>query len=187
MRLRFSPLIVCSLLMLFSCSSNEDGVQPEIKQVNEEFNALTSLEAEIFNEALAAKKQNFVLVRGQKLLNLSVSYMNDHPADSLLERVYEMAALGAESCGKYDDAINYLYLAQRNFPTSKRAPIYLFNRARILDDVLNKKDESILAYNELVELYPDDSLSISMKAYVNSTLMNKSEAELLEFFNSKNQ
>ena len=70
---------------------------------------------------------------------------------------------------------------------SKRAPIYLFNRARILDDVLNKKDESILAYNELVELYPDDSLSISMKAYVNSTLMNKSEAELLEFFNSKNQ
>ena len=68
MRLRFSPLIVCSLLMLFSCSSNEDGIQPEIKQVNEEFNALTSLEAEIFNEALAAKKQNFVLVRGQNYL-----------------------------------------------------------------------------------------------------------------------
>ena len=85
----------------------------------------------------------------------------------------------------YNDAINYLYLAQRNFPTSKKAPIYLFNRARILDDILLKKRESELAYRELIELYPDDSLSLSMKRYLESDLMNKSEQELLEFFNSK--
>ena len=97
-----------------------------------------------------------------------------------------MAALGAEIGGLYNDAVNYLYLAQRNFPKSEKASIYLFNRARILDDVLQKKKQSILAYQELIDLYPNDSISISMKAYLESDLMQKSEAELLEFFNSNN-
>ena len=116
---------------------------------------------------------------------MSQAYIVANPSDTLLERVYEMAALGAEIGGQYNDAINYLYLAQRSFPKSNKAPIYLFNRARILDDVLQKKNQSVLAYQELIELYPNDSISISMKDYLSSDLMQKSEAELLEFFNSK--
>ena len=170
-------------LVLVSC--NPENEKENNSKENTEFVQLEAIENSIFKQVLEAKQKHRLSVKGKELLKLSQAYIASHPKDSLLERVYEMAALGAEIGGLYNDAINYLYLAQRNFPKSNKAPIYLFNRARILDDILHKKQQSILAYQELIELYPYDSISISMKEYLNSNLMQKSEAELLEFFNSK--
>ena len=171
------------LVVFNACKSEPETVQKDT--INTEFLALENLEEEIFNYSINTNK-NKLIKKGKSLLKLSQAYIALHSKDSCLERVYEMAALGAEVSGSYNDAINYLYLAQRNFPESKKAPIYLFNRARILDDILMKKKQSELAYRELIELYPNDSLSISMKKYLESDLMNKSEQELLDFFNSKN-
>ena len=173
---------IISIVLFFACSpksSSTDNVTQDAA-----FTALEQLEEEIFNYSVGSNK-NKLAKMGKALLISSKDYISSHAGDPTLERAYEMAALGAEVSGAYNDAINYLYLAQRNFPTSKKAPIYLFNRARILDDILLKKRESELAYRELIELYPDDSLSLSMKRYLESDLMNKSEQELLEFFNSK--
>lgn len=170
-------------LVLVSCDSENKKVNDS--KENAEFFQLESIEGAIFSHSLDAGQKNKLIFKGKELLKLSQVYIAENPSDTLLERVYEMAALGAEIGGQYNDAINYLYLAQRSFPKSNKAPIYLFNRARILDDVLQKKNQSVLAYQELIELYPNDSISISMKDYLSSDLMQKSEAELLEFFNSK--
>lgn len=178
--------LIISLFFFLVVVSCNNEIKPEIdSKENTEYTQLEAIEKSIFKQVLGAKQKHKLTVKGKELLKLSQAYIASHSSDSLLERVYEMAALGAEIGGQYDDAINYLYLAQRNFPKSKKAPIYLFNRARILDDILQKKNQSILAYQELIELYPFDSISISMKNYLNSDLMQKSEAELLEFFNSK--
>ncbi|MDG2370523.1 MAG: hypothetical protein P8M12_07750 [Flavobacteriales bacterium] len=171
------------LIVLFSCETKNS--KSEGFKENTAFNELLAIEKTIFNDVVVGKSQK-ISKKGKDLLMLSQAYIASNPSDTLLERVYEMAALGAEIGGLYNDAVNYLYLAQRNFPESEKASIYLFNRARILDDILQKKKQSILAYQELIELYPNDSISISMKAYLESDLMQKSEAELLDFFNSNN-
>jgi len=172
------------LIGLLSCETRNE-VSDSFKD-NTAFNELVAIERTIFKEVVDVENSKKISKKGKDLLKLSQAYIASNPSDTLLERVYEMAALGAEIGGLYNDAVNYLYLAQRNFPKSEKASIYLFNRARILDDVLQKKKQSILAYQELIELYPNDSISISMKAYLESDLMQKSEAELLEFFNSNN-
>ena len=175
-------LFMLAFVAFNSCKSEPSNSDSVVD--NTDFIALEALEQEIFNLSVNSNKSKLIK-KGQNLLKLSQTYISLHSKEPSLERVYEMAALGAEVSGAYKDAINYLYLAQRNFPDSEKAPIYLFNRARILDDILQKKEQSVLAYNELIELYPNDSLSISMKKYLESDLMNKSEQELLEFFNSK--
>ena len=156
-------------LVLVSC--NPENEKENNSKENTEFVQLEAIENSIFKQVLEAKQKHRLSVKGKELLKLSQVYITSHPKDSLLERVYEMAALGAEIGGQYDDAINYLYLEQRNFPKSKKAPIYLFNRARILDDIPQNTNQSILAYQELIELYPFDSISITMKNYLISDLL----------------
>ena len=69
-------------------------------------------------------------------------------------------SFGSEASQKYKDAADYFLKAQRKFPNSENAPIYLHNRARILDNILNEKNNARLAFDELIELYPNHALSI---------------------------
>ena len=44
--------------------------------------------------------------------------------------------------------------------------MYLHNRARILDDILQDKNNARLAYEELIELYPQHPLSQNATIYL---------------------
>jgi len=175
------------LFLLFVSCSNETSDKSNGTLEKEDelsvYDELLALENQIFSIADNPKKIIELQELGKQLYSLSTKYIlgaNEHN----LEHVYELAALGAEASSKYDDAINYLYQAQRNFPKSDKAAIYLFNRARILESKLNKIKEAKIAYQELIELYPNDSLAITMKLYLESELIDKSEDELLEFLDS---
>ena len=79
----------------------------------------------------------------------------------------------------YDDAVAYFLRAQRKFPDSKNAPIYLHNRARILDNILLDKNNARLAFEELIVLYPKHQLSINAQLYLDNAF-GKSNDELLK-------
>ena len=176
-----------SLLLIFvSCSNDISdetiGVSEKVDELSV-YDELISIENQIFSIADNPKKRIELQKSGRQLYSLSTKYIIDSNKYNL-EHVYELAALGAEVSEKYNDAINYLYQAQRNFPKSDKAAIYLFNRGRILETKLNKTKEAKIAYHELIELYPKDSLAITMKLYLESELIDKSEDELLEFLES---
>jgi hypothetical protein len=61
----------------------------------------------------------------------------------------------------------------------------LHNRARILDNILNKKKNARLAFDELIELYPNHALSINAKIYLDN-IFGKTDEELLNIIKSKN-
>ena len=67
---------------------------------------------------------------------------------------------------------------ERNFPNSLNAPKYLHNRARILEDKVQNNKAARLAYEELIELYPEHSLSLNSKIYLEK-VFEKSDAEIL--------
>jgi TolA-binding protein len=95
------------------------------------------------------------------------------------EFLLQCAATGSEAAQKYNDASDYFLKAQRKFPESKNAPIYLHNRARILDNILEDKNNAKLAFEELIELYPEHPLSINTQLYLDNAF-GKSDQELLE-------
>ena len=74
------------------------------------------------------------------------------------------------------NATDYFLKAQRKFPNSKNAPIYLHNRARILDNILEDKNNARLAFEELIELYPNHKLSINAQLYLDNAF-GKSDQE----------
>ena len=177
--------IIFLLILFVSChSKTEDSESSVLKE--EKLNEMLELKKQIIELGLNPKKNNSKIVAGRELYSLAINYIKNNQEDPMLERVYEIAAFGAENAENYDEAINNLYQAQQNFPDSKQAPIYLFNRARIIEVILKKQIESKLAYEELIDLYPNDSLAIEMKSYIESPLFGKSDKEILDFLNSKN-
>jgi len=174
----FSLLVSCSN----DISDETSGVSKKVDELSL-YKDLIAIESQIFSIADNPKKRIELQKAGKQLYSLSTRYIFESNEYNL-EHVYELAALGAEVSEKYNDAINYLYQAQRNFPKSDKASIYLFNRGRILESKLNKTKEAKIAYQELIELYPKDSLAITMKLYLESELIDKSEDELLEFLES---
>ena len=112
-----------------------------------------------------------------KALNLYVRY-NQEFTEKENEFLIQCAATGSEASKLYKDAAEYFLKAQRKFPKSENAPIYLHNRARILDNILKDKNNARLAYEELIELYPKHQLSINSKLYLQNAF-GKSDVELL--------
>ena len=117
-------------------------------------------------------------------LNLYVRYHKNFTAEEN-EFLLQCAATGSEAAQKYKDAVDYFLKAQRKFPESDNAPIYLHNRARILDNILLDKNNARLAFEELIELYPDHPLSENSKVYLDN-VFGKSNEELINILNSKN-
>ena len=72
---------------------------------------------------------------------------------------------------------------QKKFPNGENAPVYLHNRARILDDLLNDKNNARLAYEDLISLYPEHPLSKNAVIYLEN-VFGKSNEELLELIKS---
>ena len=95
------------------------------------------------------------------------------------EFLLQCAATGSEASKLYKDAAEYFLKAQRKYPKSENAPIYLHNRARILDNILKDKNNARLAFEELIELYPNHQLSKNAQLYLDNAF-GKTDEELLE-------
>ena len=118
---------------------------------------------------------------GREVKLKSLNLYNNHQLDfskTQLEFLMKCAATGSEAAQKYKDAVDYFLKAQRKFPESENAPVYLHNRARILDNILMDKNNARLAFEELIELYPKHPLSENSKVYLDN-VFGKSNEEIL--------
>jgi len=155
------------LMLIVQCNSNN---KTENQEFPDQISELIQLEEKIQSIQNNIKKKSKKNKMGADLYNNATQFIQNNPDHDQIERVYILAARGAEACEKYDNAINYYFQAQRKFPESNKAPEYLKSRAVILDFVLNRKKEAILAHEELIELYPDHPLAIDSKNYLDRNL-----------------
>ena len=170
-------IVFIGCLFLNACTINSDD---NINYRND-FDSMSSIASQIIENGLNPKLKSQNIKLGQDLYKMSSMKIADNDlliSDSLKECLYQWAALGAESSGRFNDAINYFYKAQRNFPNSSNAPKYLHNRARILEDKVENNKAARLAYEELIELYPEHTLSLNSKIYLEK-VFEKSDAEIL--------
>jgi tetratricopeptide (TPR) repeat protein len=183
--MKYTYIILIGFLFLNACKSepksSADG------SVEDPLESMNKIANQIIDNGLDPKLKFQNTRLGKELYRFSSLHLinNDKSiSDSLKECLYQWAALGAEASDHYDDAITYFYKAQRNFPNSVNAPKYLHNRARILEDKIMNNNAARLAYEELIELYPDHPLSVNSKIYLEN-IFDKSDSEILNLIQAE--
>jgi len=167
------------IIFFISCS-NQPISDENVPSFEIELEDLREINNELINTNPKEIKTLFKL--GLKIKNTALNlYVRNHKnySDKENEFLLQCAATGSEAAQKYKDASDYFLKVQRKFPNSVNAPIYLHNRARILDNILADKNNARLAFEELIELYPDHQLSINAQLYLENAF-GKSDEELLD-------
>ncbi len=174
---------VSFLLFLVACNSKDQKSKQELSP-REKFEQLSSLSDSLINTNPSSLNNKISLGREIKITALKL--YNNHQLDFTkveLEFLMKCAANGSEAAQQFKDAANYFSKAQKRFPNSKNSPAYLHNKARILDDILNDKNNARIAYEDLINLYPEHPLSKNASIYLENAF-GKSEEELLNLINN---
>ena len=175
-------LFICSILILTGCKSEKKQENIELSP-NDQFKYLENLNDSLINTKPSDSKK--IVDLGNAIKNKSLKLYIDNQldfTDQQHEYLLQCAATGAEAAKQFKDAASYFQKAQKRFPNSKNAPVYLHNRARILDNILGDKNNARLAYEDLISLYPDHQLSKNASIYLENAF-GKSDQELLNLIN----
>ena len=171
------------LLLLISCKTDTD--REELTPA-EEIQHLKGLNDSLINNNYKALNNTLELGRNIKMISLDL--YNNHQTEfsnNEIEFLLKCAAIGSEASGQFKDAVTYFTRAQKKFPSSENAPVYLHNSARILDDILKDKNNARLLYDDLLNIYPEHPLSKNAAIYLENAF-DKSEEELLDLINRSN-
>ena len=178
-----NTIFLSFLLFIISCTT--DTNREELSPV-EEFQHLKGLNDSLINNNYKALNNTLELGRNIKMISLDL--YNNHQTEfsnNEIEFLLKCAAIGSEASGQFKDAVTYFTRAQKKFPSSENAPVYLHNSARILDDILKDKNNARLLYDDLLNLYPKHPLSKNAAIYLENAF-DKSEEELLDLINKSN-
>lgn len=182
--MKYIYALIIGALVAIACDNEPESIAKENLKTDS-LESMSLIANQIINNGLDPKLKSQNIKLGKKLYNYSsLKLVNNQLSDSLEECLFQWAALGAEASDRYEDAIVYFYKAQRSFPESVNAPKYLHNRARILEDKIRNKKSARLAYEELIQLYPEHPLSVNSKIYLDN-LFDKSESEIIDLILSE--
>ena len=176
-------LFICSILIVVGCKTEKKQENFELTP-NNQFKLLESLNDSLINLIPSDSKK--IVDLGNAIKNKALKLYIDNQSDFTAlqhEFLLQCAATGAESAKQYKDAASYFQKAQKRFPDSENAPVYLHNRARILDNIIGDKNNARLAYEDLISLYPNHQLSKNASIYLENAF-GKSDQELLNLINS---
>tara|TARA_B100001287_G_scaffold19152_1_gene14180 strand:- start:15294 stop:15848 length:555 start_codon:yes stop_codon:yes gene_type:complete len=175
--------LISFLLCFIACDTNDQKLNQELN-IEEQFKNLSLLNDSLKNTKFESLNNKILL--GREIKTNALKLYNNHQLDYNkveLEFLMQCAANGSEAAQQFNDAANYFSQAQKRFPNSKNAPAYLHNKARILDDILNDKNNARIAYEDLIDFYPEHPLSKNAAIYLENAF-GKSEEELLDLINN---
>jgi TolA-binding protein len=179
--------LIATVLILVSCGTEEvkpDGKTEElvILSVDDQFEALVELDRKLLTADLSIDTQV-----AKQLYDAANLFASENPSHEKAADALELAAKGAEGVGKYNDAINILHKIITAYPETEKTPMFMYRKAIILEENLGKPDNAKAAYQALIDSFPNDLLSISAQEYLDMDYLNMSDAELIEFLESKNK
>lgn len=179
-------VILSMIALLSACGDSEKDEKKE--EINVEINAdmqfadLIKMDQELVNSDLSIN-----LKVAEKLFTAAKNFSAKYPEHPKAIDALEMAAKTAESLGEYNDAINILHSMANDFEETELTPRYLYNKARILEERMGKKENAKKAYQELIKRFPNDPLSISAQQYLDYNYMDMSDEELIKMLEEKNK
>ena len=179
--------LIATVLILVSCGTEEvklDGKTDELftLSADDQFESLVELDRKLLTADLSIDTQV-----AKQLYDAANLFASENPSHEKAADALELAAKGAEGIGKYNDAINILHKIITAYPESEKTPMFMYRKAIILEENLGKPDNAKAAYQALIDRFPNDLLSISAQEYLDMDYLNMSDAEVIQFLESKNQ
>lgn len=123
----------------------------------------------------------------KELYTRAIAFSKSYPDSKNTEIVLSYAATGAEGFENYREAVEILHKLANDYPESAKTVIYLYNKAKVLEEKIKDKEAAKAAYKELIKRYPKNPLSKSMKTYLRDGLIDMSKEEKIKYFQDKNQ
>ncbi len=197
--MKITYIILFFSVLAVSCGGsekNEEGHYSSKKEVVEELKVVeTSPEQERtdyedllkLDERLIKNDLTIDQNVARQLYKSSMEFAKHYPNSEHLEKALDFAAKGAENIGDYEEAVVIYHQLINDIPESNRTPVYMYNKGKILEEKINKKDAAKVAYKELIKRYPRNPLSKSMKSYLRNGLIDMTKEEKIKFLQEHNQ
>ena len=163
----FSGLI----LIMAGCSPSRDKVAGEIQQMEQ---SLFSPESASFNKQKA-----------DSLLSMYVSFIREHPKDSLSPVYLFKAANIAMNSEDGPRALNLFDQYLKDYPDQPKASLCLFFKAFIYENLIRNLDKARETYLIFIEKYPNDDFANDAKLAVMN--LGKSPEALIREFEERNR
>lgn len=123
----------------------------------------------------------------KELYMRAVAFSKDYPNSENIETVLSYSAKGAEDLGNYTEAVEILHKMANDIPESNKTAVYMYNKGKILEEKMNKKDAAKAAYKDLIKRFPRNPLSKSMKSYLSKGMIDMTKEEKIKYLQELNQ
>jgi outer membrane protein assembly factor BamD (BamD/ComL family) len=155
------------------------GSEPEKTPRQQEVEKIKGLETEM-HKSMEVKKG-----MADSTLKAYDEFVSKFPADSLSPDLMFKGAEIATATAEYDRALNYYKQIIDKFPAYKLYQESLFLEASLLDNYLNHEGEAKMAYEHIIDKYPNGPYSADAKAAIEN--LGKSDEEIMKEIKEKNQ
>jgi outer membrane protein assembly factor BamD (BamD/ComL family) len=157
------------LFMTVSCGPSRDKVASQIQAMEQ---SLFAPESAGYNKAKA-----------DSLMSLYEDFIKDNPKDSLSPGFLFKAANIAMNSGDGNKALSLFDQYIQNYPDKPKAPLCLFFKAFIYENVLQNLDKARETYLLFIEKYPADEFVNDARMAIDN--LGKSPEMLIKEFEAK--
>lgn len=193
---QFLIIFSLSFLMLSCGEKNENDSSKEAEVKNTESSVEQKDPAQEASDLKELQDLDDQLVKNDLTIDLNVakelytratSFNRDYPNSENTETVLSYAAKGAEDLGNYSEAVEILHKMANDIPESNKTAVYMYNKGKILEEKMNKKEAAKAAYKDLIKRFPRNPLSKSMKSYLSKGMIDMTKEEKIKYLQELNQ
>jgi TolA-binding protein len=188
-------LIIFSLsFLMLSCGEKtvekQDNAEDPVKTVEQKDPVQEAKDLKELQELDVQLVKNDLTIDlnvAKELYTRAIAFSKDYPNSDNLETVLSYAAKGAEDLGNYTEAVEILHKMANDIPESNKTAVYMYNKGKILEEKMNKKDAAKAAYKDLIKRFPRNPLSKSMKSYLSKGMIDMTKEEKIKYLQELNQ
>lgn len=123
----------------------------------------------------------------RELYERAVNYSKKYPQSENLETVIVYAAKGAEDIGDYEEAVELYHMLANKLPETNKTPVHLYNKAKVLEEKMGKIESAKAAYKELIDKYPKNPISKSVRTYLKKGVIDMTPEEKIIYYKEQNK
>lgn len=165
--------------------TEENKIQDEQASPAQEATDLKTLQD--LDDQLVKNDLTIDLNVAKELYTRSIEFSNNYPKSENLELILSYAAKGAEDLGNYTEAVEILHKMANDIPESNKTAVYMYNKGKVLEEKMHKKEAAKAAYKELIKRFPRNPLSKSMKSYLSKGLIDMTKEEQIKYLKELNK
>ena len=162
-------LVMFVVGVLASCGSGETP-----GNVSSSSTRIRALEDSLFDSG------TFDLRKAQTLVDMYKGYANTFPKDSLAPEYLFRAANMSKTMHEGEQGVKLYDRIIREYPSWNKIPDVFYLKAFTMDSELSSKGEAKMAYEEVIERFPNHPFAKDARAMIEN--LQYSDAELIERF-----